>query len=200
MALSTSYSTSPTDQCSYDHMSRTLYDPRRRSDSGAQRLSEFPVHGSPSHSSARPPQGFEQSCKRLSDSIVDDQSPPYHNDDGHNPVTDFVYNQALQAYQHMESYPTKMVTFHRHYFLLWLPKLIRQRCDSPNTPSTCKEASPTSLLLIIAARTTSRDIAWIPTLRYLTILLRNIVKALRAGTKLITTPRVTANIRLRLIV
>ena len=189
VTLSTAgYSTSPIDKCSYGH-SRSPYDPQRCRDSGAQRsVSEFPVHGSLSHSGARPP-GYEQSRKRLLDSI--NQSPSYRTDDGHNHVTDFVLNQALQAYQHMESYPTKTVTFHRHYFLPGLPRLIRQRCDSPNTPLMRKEALLTSVLLIIPAHTTSRYIAWIPTLRYLIILLRN-----TAGTKL---PRVTTAM-LRLIV
>jgi hypothetical protein len=210
VTLSTaSYSTSPIDKCSYGHNGWSPYDPQGSRDSGAQRsVSEFPVHGSLSHSSTRP-LGYEQSCKRLSDSVVNDQSP-YHTDDGHNHVTDFVLNQALQAYhnhvtdfvmnqalqayQHMESYPTKMVTFHQHYFLPGLPRLIRQCCDSPNTPLTCKEALLTSVLLIMPARTTSRYIAWIPTLQYLIILLQN--TAMRAGTKL---PRVTTAM-LRLIV
>ena len=202
-----SYSTSPIDKCSYGHNGRSPYDPQGSRDSGTQRsVSEFPVHGSLSHSGTRP-LGYEQSCKRLSDSVVDGQSPSYHTDNGHNHVTDFVLNQALQAYhnhvtdfvvnqalqayQHMESYPTKTVTFHRHYFLPGLPRLIRQRCDSPNTPLMRKEALLTSVLLIIPAHTTSRYIAWIPTLRYLIILLRN-----TAGTKL---PRVTTAM-LRLIV
>jgi hypothetical protein len=191
MAPSTSYSTSPIDEHSYDSITPP-YDPRRRRDVSAHRLSELPVHGSPSPSSARPLQGFEHPCRRSSDPIVDGQSHSYHTDDGHSPVTDFVFDHTLHAY-HLESYPLKLVTSYRHYFLFWLPKLIRQRCDSPNTPSTCKEALATSLLLIIPARTTSRNVAWIPALRYLIIPPRNTLKALRAGTKLITTLRVTAN-------
>ena len=189
-----SYSTSPIDKCSYGHNGRSPYDPQGSRDSGTQRsVSEFPVHGSLSHSGTRP-LGYEQSCKRLSDSVVDGQSPSYHTDNGHNHVTDFVLNQALQAYQHMEGYPTTMVTFHQHYFLPGLPKLIRQHRDSPNTPLTRKAALLTSVLLILPARTTSRSITWIPTLRYLIILLLNI--AMRAGTRL---PRVTTAM-LRLIV
>ena len=109
MALSTSFSTSPIDECSYDSVA-IPYDPRRHRVPGARRLQEFPVHGSLSPSSARPPQGFEHSDRRLSDSIVNGQSHCYHTDDGHNPVTDFVYNQSLDAYQQLESYPIKLVT------------------------------------------------------------------------------------------
>ncbi|KAF8331211.1 hypothetical protein F5887DRAFT_998849 [Amanita rubescens] len=107
MALSTSYSTSPIDECSYDSVA-IPYDPRRHRVPGARRLQEFPVHGSLSPSSARPPQGLEHSDRRLSDSIVNGQSHCYHPDDGHSPVTDFVYNQSVNAYQQLESYPIKL--------------------------------------------------------------------------------------------
>ncbi|KAF8737305.1 hypothetical protein AX14_013082 [Amanita brunnescens Koide BX004] len=106
MAPSTSYSTSPIDEHSYDSITPP-YDPRRRRDVSAHRLSELPVHGSPSPSSARPLQGFEHPCRRSSDPIVDGQSHSYHTDDGHSPVTDFVFDHTLHAY-HLESYPLKL--------------------------------------------------------------------------------------------